>query len=168
MGEGRDQDVAIVLPSSATVVGFFFDSVGASGGQQWVGSPPIAGKVRLKHFWWANRTPSANTNDWSMQLAISHRSPWNQVEIDGAEQVFPYASTKAGQKSRISWFVGYACTPIPCGLILPMNGRRLVCGVTNGSVSNADCYVGTMLERVEGGESSGGVQLLRGERVKEG
>ena len=154
------------LRASSTIVGLHFAAVAAGGGG-YAGSVPIAGKVQLEGVWLVAGITVGSGELHQFQLAIATEIPASQADMDAGEQLFPRASTLAGEGSTLLFGLWGGGMVIPVTTLIAMNGRRFIGRVTNRHGATASTfYVGLVLHRVIGGSTAGDPPFLLGEEVE--
>lgn len=165
-GVGRGRGEAVGWRSSSTIVGLHWESV-AAGGTAFVGSAPVAGKVRLEGVLLSvDRGPVAE-DPHRVQLAVATDVPGSQDELDAAEQIFPRASQAVASRFAVVLPSAVGALFVPVGGVVGLHGRRFVGGFYNGDARSIDVYVGLVVHRVSGGAFLGRFGFLWGEAVRE-
>lgn len=160
IGEG------VALRSTSTIVGMWFNSVTALG-DGFSSTDPISGKVQLEGLFVSMGGSTGASLSHRLTLAIRSEQATSQNEIEVSELVFPRAGGGVIRVGRLAFPGPAGQFFIPLNTVLAINGRRLVGMWENGDSVVQDFYVGLVLHRVEGGESTGDPGFLSGESVRD-
>ena len=161
---GPDDDVAVGLRGSSTILGVHFQSVGAAT-LSIGGTLPIAGKVQLEGLWLMTAASAAVLDPHRFQCTLDSEVPADQAGLDGGEQLFPGASNLSVSKNSLMYTGDVASFFVPVTTLLKMNSRRLIVGWTNGGGGASDAYFAFVLHRVIGGQGGGDPHLFSSEEV---
>ena len=161
---GSLADAAVGLRGSSTVIGLHWQSV-AAGVSGFVGSLPIAGKVRLEQLYWVQAQSADPEDPHRLQIGLGSDVPTTQAELDAAEPMFPQASQLFATRYSLLMCSVRRQLVLPVSTIVKMNGRRFVAGFYNGAAGVTDVYVALVVHRVVGGAGGGDPSFLMGEPI---
>lgn len=131
------------------IIGLFWEDVAAAA-TEFVGSVPVAGRVRVKGLVLSGGVEGTGNSAHFVQFALGTETPGSQLALDAMEPVFADACQSRAERRRI--VIGTFGGPIyiPLGVVLEVNGRRLVGGWLNGHATTAGTFwAGFVVERVD-------------------